>query len=128
MADVLVHNLALSTGTNVFYREAGVSRNPTVLLLHGYPTSSHQFRNLIPILADKFHVLAPDLPGFGFTVPSKDYVYTFDNMATTVATWLDEIPNPPTKYALYVFDYGAPTGFRLALKNPSSITAIISRN
>lgn len=128
MSTSSVHNLSLSSGDTVFYREAGLPSNPTILLLHGFPTSSHQYRNLIPILATKYHVLAPDLPGFGFTVPAKDYVYTFDSLAKTISTWLKELPNSPSKYAIYIFDYGAPTGLRLALENPSAITAIISQN
>ncbi|KAF9309802.1 hypothetical protein BG003_009339 [Podila horticola] len=128
MSTSSVHNLSLSSGDTVFYREAGSPSNPTILLLHGFPTSSHQYRNLIPILATKYHVLAPDLPGFGFTVPAKEYVYTFDNLAKTISTWLKELPNSPPKYAIYIFDYGAPTGLRLALENPSAITAIISQN
>jgi len=123
-----VRTITLSSRENVFYREAGLPSNKTILLLHGYPTSSHQFRNLIPILAEKYHVLAPDLPGFGFTVPPKDYIYTFDNIAETIATWINEIPNAPSKYAIYIFDYGAPTGLRLALKNPSAVTAIVTQN
>ncbi|KAG0046706.1 hypothetical protein BGZ83_008111 [Gryganskiella cystojenkinii] len=123
-----VHNLSLSSGETVFYREAGSPTKPTILLLHGFPTSSHQYRNLIPILATKYHVLAPDLPGFGFTTLPNDYIYTFDNLAKTISTWLKELPNKPSKYAIYIFDYGAPTGLRLALENPSAITAIISQN
>ena len=122
------NNIPLSSGETIFYREAGNPVNPTVLLLHGYPTSSHQFRNLIPILADKYHVLAPDLPGFGFTTVPEGYVYTFDNLAISIGSWLAKIPNSPSKYAIYIFDYGSPVGLRLALKNPSAITAIISQN
>jgi len=123
-----VHTLSLSSGETVFYREAGSRSNPTILLLHGFPTSSHQYRNLIPILAANYHVLAPDLPGFGFTTLPSEYVYTFDNLAKTISTWLKELPHRPSKYAIYVFDYGAPTGLRLALENPSAITAIITQN
>src|SRR5690349_9008378 len=120
-----IHKIKISSGEEVFYREAGSPSAPTVLLLHGFPSSSHQYRNLIPILAAKYHVLAPDLPGFGFTVPPKEYVYTF---AKTIGTWLKEIPNAPSKYAIYIFDYGAPTGLRHMLENPGAVTAIISQN
>ena len=123
-----IHRLKISSGDEIFYREAGSPSAPTVLLLHGFPSSSHQYRNLIPILAAKYHVLAPDLPGFGFTVPPADYVHSFANFATTIGTWLKEIPNPPSKYAIYIFDYGAPTGLRHAIDNPDKITAIITQN
>jgi pimeloyl-ACP methyl ester carboxylesterase len=123
-----LHNITLPAGENVFYRESGPASAPTVLLLHGFPTSSHQYRNLIPLLAEKYHVLAPDLPGFGFTTVPQGYVYTFDNIATTISSWLKTIPNSPEKYSIYIFDYGAPTGLRLALQNPSAISAIISQN
>lgn len=122
------NNLSLPSGETVFYREAGNPSNPTVLLLHGYPSSSHQFRNLIPILSSKYHVLAPDFPGFGFTTVPEGYKYTFDNLTSTTSTWLSTLPNPPTKYAIYIFDYGAPVGLRLALQNPSAITAIVTQN
>lgn len=128
MSTTSIHSIPLPTGETVFYREAGSSSNPTILLLHGFPTSSHQYRNLIPLLSNKYHVLAPDLPGFGFTTLPQDYVYTFDNIADTISTWLQTIPNSPLKYSIYIFDYGAPTGLRLALKNPSAITAITSQN
>jgi pimeloyl-ACP methyl ester carboxylesterase len=120
--------LTLSSGENVFYREAGLTTSPTILLLHGYPSSSHQYRNLIPILSPHYRVIAPDLPSFGFTSVPDNYTYTFDNIATTIETFLAEIPNPPEKYSIYVFDYGAPTGFRIALKHPERIQAIISQN
>lgn len=124
----LTRSLALSSGESVFYREAGSAASPTILLLHGFPSSSHQFRNLIPILAPQYRVIAPDLPAHGFTTVPDDYTYTFANMATTIDTFLAELPNSPTKYSVYVFDYGAPTGFRLAIKNPGKIQAIISQN
>jgi pimeloyl-ACP methyl ester carboxylesterase len=120
--------LTLSSGENVFYREAGLTTSPTILLLHGYPSSSHQYRNLIPILSPHYRVIAPDLPSFGFTSVPDTYTYTFDNIATTIYTFLAEIPNPPEKYSIYVFDYGAPTGFRIALKHPERIQAVISQN
>jgi pimeloyl-ACP methyl ester carboxylesterase len=105
-------------GVKIFYREAGDPAAPAVLLLHGFPTSSHQFRHLIPALADKYHVVAPDLPGFGFSdAPSREsFDYTFDHLADVVAKFTDALKL--TTYAMYVFDYGAPVGFRLALRNP----------
>ncbi|KAL1603585.1 hypothetical protein SLS60_005173 [Paraconiothyrium brasiliense] len=120
--------LALSTGESVFYREAGAPTSPTIVLLHGFPSSSHQFRNLIPLLAPKYRVIAPDFPGFGFTNVSSTYTYTFDNLTSTVATFLSEIHDAPQKYAIYIFDYGAPVGLRLALKHPERISAIIAQN
>jgi pimeloyl-ACP methyl ester carboxylesterase len=115
-------------GVNFFYREAGLPDAPVVLLLHGFPTSSFQYRELIPRLADRYRVIAPDLPGFGFTqVPaSRGYKYTFNALAQTIAAFTDALQLK--RYALYVFDYGAPTGFRLAMTHPERITAIISQN
>lgn len=115
-------------GVNVFYREAGAADAPVVLLLHGFPTSSHMFRELIPQLATKYRVIAPDLPGFGFTqVPEeRNYQYTFDNLAATMEAFVQALKLE--KYALYVFDYGAPTGFRLAAAHPERVTALISQN
>ncbi len=115
-------------GVNVFYREAGPADAPVVLLLHGFPTSSFQYRDLIPRLADRYHVIAPDLPGFGFTeVPEKrKYKYTFDALAETMLAFTDALGL--TRYALYVFDYGAPTGFRMAMARPERVTAIVSQN
>jgi pimeloyl-ACP methyl ester carboxylesterase len=112
----------------VFYREAGKPENPALLLLHGFPTSSHMFRDLIPLLADRYHVVAPDFPGFGNTVspPRGQFDYTFDNLAQVIGNFVEAIGLH--RYALYVFDYGAPTGFRLAVKNPDRVTAIISQN
>jgi pimeloyl-ACP methyl ester carboxylesterase len=124
----LTRFLTLSSGEKVFWREAGSVDSPTILLLHGFPSSSHQFRNLIPLLAPKYRVIAPDYPGFGFTVPTNNYTYTFDNIFKTVDGFLDAIPNPPKKYSIYVFDYGAPVGIRLALKYPDRIQAIITQN
>ncbi|KAF2186867.1 putative hydrolase [Zopfia rhizophila CBS 207.26] len=120
--------LSLFSGEKVFYREAGPASAPIVLLLHGFPSSSHQFRNLIPMLAPKYRVIAPDLPGFGFTSVPSTYNYTFENIATTIGSFLEEISNPPKKYSVYIFDYGAPTGLRLALKDPEKVEAIISQN
>ncbi|MGA9567631.1 MAG: alpha/beta hydrolase [Candidatus Korobacteraceae bacterium] len=115
-------------GVTVFYREAGPADAPAVILLHGFPTSSFQYRELIPRLADRYRVIAPDLPGFGFTeVPDKrHYTYTFDALANTIMAFTDALRL--TRYALYVFDYGAPTGFRLAMARPERITAIVSQN
>jgi pimeloyl-ACP methyl ester carboxylesterase len=115
-------------GVSVFYREAGPLDGPVVLLLHGFPTSSFQYRELIPRLADRYRVIAPDLPGFGFTeVPAeRGYRYTFDALAQTVLAFTDALKLG--HYALYVFDYGAPTGFRLAMARPDRITAIVSQN
>jgi pimeloyl-ACP methyl ester carboxylesterase len=115
-------------GVSVFYREAGPANAPVVLLLHGFPTSSFQYRELIPRLADRYHVIAPDLPGFGFTeVPAeRGYIYTFDAIAKTIFAFTQALKL--TRYALYVFDYGAPTGFRLALMAPECVTAIVSQN
>jgi pimeloyl-ACP methyl ester carboxylesterase len=115
-------------GVNVFYREAGAADAPVVLLLHGFPASSFQYRELIPRLADRYRVIAPDLPGFGFTeVPEKrKYKYSFDALAETVLAFTDALQLK--RYALYVFDYGAPTGFRLAMARPERVTAIVSQN
>jgi pimeloyl-ACP methyl ester carboxylesterase len=112
----------------IFYREAGDPRHPALLLLHGFPTSSHMFRNLIPLLADRYHVVAPDLPGFGFTVaPDRtDFTYSFDTLAKVIGAFTDAIGL--RRFAIYVFDYGAPVGFRLALAHPDRVTAIISQN
>lgn len=115
-------------GKKIFYREAGSKTAPNILLLHGFPTSSHMFRNLIPLLADHYHVVAPDLPGFGFSdIPDrKSFSYTFDSLAKTIDNFTQAIGLD--RYAIYVFDYGAPVGFRLALAHPERITAIISQN
>jgi pimeloyl-ACP methyl ester carboxylesterase len=115
-------------GVSVFYREAGAPGAPLVLLLHGFPTSSFQFREFIPRLADQYHVIAPDLPGFGFTeVPDRrHYQYSFDGLAETILAFTDALGL--ARYALYVFDYGAPTGFRLAMARPDRVTAIVSQN
>jgi len=114
--------------TRIFYREAGPKNAPAVLLLHGFPTSSHMFRNLIPILAERYHVIAPDLPGFGFTeAPDrKQFRYTFDQLAQVIDRFTESIGLH--QYAVYVFDYGAPVGFRLALAHPNRVTALISQN
>ena len=113
---------------NIFYREAGGKDLPTVLLLHGFPTSGHMFRNLIPILSEDYHVVAPDFPGFGQTdLPDhKKFSYTFANLAEVIGKFTEAIGLK--KFAIYIFDYGAPVGLRLALKHPERITAIISQN
>lgn len=111
---------------SIFYREAGSREHPTILLLHGFPTSSHQFRHLIPRLADRFHVVAPDLPGFGFTTAPEGFEYSFASLAKAMEAFTDAIGI--ARYALYIFDYGAPVGLRLALARPDAITAIISQN
>ena len=115
-------------GLKVFYREAGTVGAPKLLLLHGFPSSSHMFRDLIPLLADRFHIVAPDLPGFGRTdMPARGaFAYTFDHIADVIDRFTGTIGFD--RYAIYVFDYGAPTGFRLALRHPERITAIISQN
>jgi pimeloyl-ACP methyl ester carboxylesterase len=115
-------------GMQIFYREAGEPTAPVLLLLHGFPTSSFMFRDLISRLADSYRVIAPDLPGFGFTeVPAKrNYKYSFDALAGAVQAFTDVLGLQ--RYAVYVFDYGAPTGFRLAMSHPERVTAIISQN
>jgi pimeloyl-ACP methyl ester carboxylesterase len=112
----------------VFYREAGPADAPVVLLLHGYPTTSHMFRGLIPLLAARYRVIAPDLPGFGLTEapPRGQFDYTFDNLAKVLDGFTEALGL--RRYALYVFDYGAPTGFRLAAAHPERVTAIVSQN
>ncbi|BFG78709.1 alpha/beta hydrolase [Paraburkholderia terrae] len=124
----IAHRHADVDGFNVFYREAGRAGAPKLLLLHGFPSSSHMFRDLIPLLADRFHIVAPDLPGFGQSdMPERgQFAYTFDNLANVIDRFTEVIGFD--RYAVYVFDYGAPTGFRLALKHPERITAIISQN
>jgi pimeloyl-ACP methyl ester carboxylesterase len=122
------HRTISVDGLSVFYREAGRRDAPAILLLHGFPTSSHMFRDLIPALADRYHVIAPDLPGFGFTAaPDRaTFTYSFDRLAQVTARFTELLGLQ--RFALYVFDYGAPIGFRLALAHPERITAIISQN
>ena len=122
------YRTATVDGLKLFYRDAGSPEHPTLLLLHGFPSSSHMFRNLIPLLADRFHVVAPDLPGFGFSdAPERAaFKYTFDNLAGVIERFVDVLGL--RRYAIYVFDYGAPVGFRLALARSQQVAAIISQN
>ncbi|MBD2100359.1 alpha/beta fold hydrolase [Leptolyngbya sp. FACHB-261] len=115
-------------GLDIFYREAGSRSNPTILLLHGFPTSSHMFRNLIPALADKFHLVAPDYPGYGnSSMPTVDeFDYTFDHLAEIMEKFIAAIDLQ--KYSLYVMDYGAPIGYRIAAKHPERVEALIVQN
>ncbi|MBD1868009.1 alpha/beta hydrolase [Cyanobacteria bacterium FACHB-471] len=115
-------------GLDIFYREAGSRNNPTILLLHGFPTSSHMFRNLIPALADKFHLVAPDYPGYGnSSMPTVDeFDYTFDHLAEIVEKFITAIDLK--KYSLYVMDYGAPIGYRIAAKYPERVQSLIVQN
>jgi pimeloyl-ACP methyl ester carboxylesterase len=115
-------------GLKVFYREAGNQARPTVLLLHGFPSASHMFRDLIPQLEDDYHIVAPDLPGFGMTEqPARDkFTYTFENFVHVIDRFTEVLGLK--RFALYVFDYGAPVGFRLAVKHPERITAIVTQN
>lgn len=127
-ADQVHYRTVNANGLNIFYREAGPAGAPTILLLHGYPTSSHMFRNLIPMLSSKYHVIAPDLPGYGYsdTPDRTKFAYTFENLTKTMQSFVDGLGLK--RFAIYVFDYGAPTGYRLALANPEKITGIISQN
>ena len=124
----VLHRFIDLDGLKLFYREAGPRDAPALLLLHGFPTSSHMFRNLIPRLATRFRVIAPDLPGFGFSdaPPREAFGYTFANLARTIERFTDALRL--SRYALFVFDYGAPVGFRLALSRPDRVTAVISQN
>jgi pimeloyl-ACP methyl ester carboxylesterase len=125
--DVSYHTQKVGN-VDIFYRSAGDPAKPAILLLHGFPSASHQFRELIPLLQNDFYVVAPDYPGFGqSSMPSReDFAYTFDNLAKVVDAFTDSLHL--NKFSLFVFDYGAPIGFRLALWHPEKITAIISQN
>src|SRR5438445_6940451 len=122
---VTYHRTRTIDGIKIFYREAGPKDAPVVLLLHGFPTSSHMFRNLIPALADRYRVIAPDYPGYGQSdMPDRaTFKYTFDRFGELVDGLLDQLG--VTKFAMYVMDYGAPVGWRLALKHPDRITGLI---
>ena len=120
------HNLTVEGSVNLHYFEAGSKDHPTLLLLHGFPSSSAQFRDLAPLLAHKYHLIAPDFPGYGQTTVPADFAYTFDNLANVTIALLSALQI--SSYAIYVFDYGAAVGWRLALNDPSAITAIISQN
>lgn len=124
----ITYRTASVDGLKIFYREAGPASAPTLLLLHGFPTSSHMFRNLIPLLADRFHIVAPDLPGFGQSdMPARDaFAYTFAKLADVIGRFT-EVVNLK-RFAVYIFDYGAPVGLRIAIKHPERIAAIISQN
>ncbi|MEU5878570.1 alpha/beta hydrolase [Spirillospora sp. NPDC047279] len=122
----LRHRFARIDGLEVFYREAGTPSAPTLVLLHGFPTSSIAYRTLIEELADEFHLIAPDYPGFGLSSAPADFEYSFDRLADVVDALLDSLGL--TRYAIYVHDYGAPVGFRLALRHPERITGIVTQN
>jgi pimeloyl-ACP methyl ester carboxylesterase len=123
-----VYKIVVVNGQEIFYREAGPADAPTILLLHGFPTSSHMFRNLIPALADRFHLVAPDYPGFGNSAqPSMEsFEYSFDNLAALMEGFVDKLNIE--KYSLYLMDYGAPIGFRLAAKHPERVQSLIVQN
>ncbi|KAJ7792314.1 Alpha/Beta hydrolase protein [Mycena olivaceomarginata] len=131
MSTTEIKSVEVDSGISIFYRTASPADNPgapTILLLHGFPTSSHQYRNLIPHLSQHYRVVAPDLPGFGFTtVPAeRNYSYTFAELTTTIGAFLDALHI--RSFAVYIFDYGAPVLLRLALRRPEAITAIVSQN
>jgi pimeloyl-ACP methyl ester carboxylesterase len=125
---VVHHRYVTVEGRRLFYREAGPPSAPVVVLLHGFPASSFMFRNLIPVLADRYHVIAPDHLGFGFSdaPPADEFGYTFDTLARLTAALLGQLG--VTRYAMYVHDYGAPIGWRLALADPAAVTAIVTQN
>ena len=120
------YKFAEANGCKVFYREAGDKAKPTILLLHGFPSASHMYRELMADLADDFHLVAPDMPSFGQTVYPDNFPHTFDALARTVEAFTDALGMK--RYALYLFDYGAPVGFRLAMWHPERVTAIVSQN
>lgn len=124
----VAHRTVKIDGLDIFYREAGPKDAPTLLLLHGFPTSSHMFRNLIPALADEFHIVAPDYPGFGYSSapPAETFEYTFDHLAAVIEKFTETIGLK--KYTLYVQDYGAPVGYRLAVKHPDRVTGLVVQN
>lgn len=128
MLEMTTHRTITLNGVDVFYREAGSRSAPTILLLHGFPTSSHMFRNLIPALADQFHLIAPDYPGFGnSSMPAlESFDYTFDHLAEVMKSFIQALSLK--SYSLYVMDYGAPIGFRIATEHPESVEALIIQN
>ena len=122
------HKTIVVNGVELFYREAGPADAPTILLLHGFPTSSHMFRNLIPALSDRYHLVAPDYPGFGNSAqpPVEDFEYSFDNLAALMEAFVDRLGIE--RYSLYLMDYGAPIGFRLAARHPQRVQSLIVQN
>ena len=127
MASTQTKMIALpKSDVKLFYREQGSEHSKVLLLLHGFPSSSHQYREIIPLLAKQYHVLAPDVPGFGFTEAPSNFQYTFANLTSTIAEFLDVLSI--SHFSLYIFDYGAPVGLRLALQRPEAIQAIVSQN
>src|SRR4030095_2635937 len=125
----MIHYRTAAVGDHqIFYREAGDPNQTSLLLLHGFPSSSHMFRNLIPLLSDRFHIVAPDLPGFGFSQspPRSQFKYTFDNLATAIEAFTEVVWLK--RFALYVFDSGAHVGYSLAMRHPDRVTAIVSQN
>jgi pimeloyl-ACP methyl ester carboxylesterase len=127
MASIRYNSLSID-GVNIFYREAGSRSNPAILLLHGFPSSSHMYRDLINDLADRYYLIAPDYPGFGNSdMPDRDkYTYTFDNLSVTIEKFIDALKL--TKFALYMQDYGSPVGYRIAVRRPELIKALIIQN
>ena len=125
---MITYNTVKVEGLDIFYREAGSKDSPTLVLLHGFPTSSHMFRNLMAMLEDQFHLVAPDYPGFGnSSMPTVDeFEYSFDHLADVMDGFLDALNLK--KYSLYVFDYGAPIGYRIAAKHPESVESLIVQN
>ena len=123
---ITYNNVPLPSGVNVSYASAGSTSSPTILLLHGFPSSSNQYRNLIPLLASTYHIIAPDFPSYGQTTVPADFAYTFENLTKVIAAFL--LASKITSYAVYIFDYGAPVAFRLALQDPKPIKAIITQN
>jgi pimeloyl-ACP methyl ester carboxylesterase len=128
MMTTVYHRYATVEGRQLFYRDAGPPSAPVIVLLHGFPASSFMFRNLIPVLADQYHVIAPDHLGFGFSdaPPAEQFSYTFDALASLTAALLSQLG--ATRYAMFVHDYGAPIGWRLALADPAAVTAIVTQN
>src|SRR5260370_9899404 len=123
-ASAETYHYATVDGLKIFYREAGHANGPVIVLLHGFPSSSHMFRNLIPLLADKYHVIAPDYPGYGYSdaPPVDQFSYTFDHLADVTDHLLDQLQ--VTRYSIYIQDYGAPVGFRLATRHQDHVQAI----